>query len=78
MWKGVRIGAVVGASAGALFGLAVVLFADCAGPDCTRERIFGILAHAGIGTPIGAALGLAGASAAGLLRRRAGWGSPRR
>ncbi len=70
-WKSVRVGAAVGAAAGALFGLAVVLFGDCEGPDCVRQRIVGVLAHVALGVPVGAALGLAGGAARGRLGRLA-------
>ena len=68
IWRWVRAGALVGAAAGALFGLAVVGFADCEGPHCTRERVLGVLAHIGLGLPPGALLGLGAA----LLRRGLG------
>jgi hypothetical protein len=60
-----KIGLIVGAGAGTLFGLAVVCFADCEGPHCTKERIVGVLAHAGLGGAGGLALGLVG----GTVRR---------
>jgi len=52
-------GLTIGVALGGLFGLAVVSFADCAGPDCTHQRLVGVLAHA-------AGVGVAGATA-GLL-----------
>ena len=42
---------------GAAFGLAVVLFADCAGPTCARERVLGVAMHAAIGAGVGLVLG---------------------
>jgi ABC-type Fe3+-siderophore transport system permease subunit len=42
---------------GAAFGLAVVLFADCAGPTCARERVLGVAMHAAIGLGLGLVLG---------------------
>ena len=32
-------GLTIGVALGGLFGLAVVSFADCAGPDCTYQRM---------------------------------------
>jgi len=66
----IRAGAICGAIFGTLFGLAVVLFADCSGPDCTKERVLGVLMHAGIGLGAGAVLGLVlGLAWKGLSRR---------
>jgi hypothetical protein len=53
----VRRGAIVGAVAGAAFGLFVVNFADCAGSDCATQRVFGVVAFTGAGAAIGAAMG---------------------
>ena len=50
---------------GAAFGLAVVLFADCAGPTCARERVLGVAMHAAIGAAFGVVLG----GAIALLQR---------
>jgi hypothetical protein len=52
-------GLTIGVALGGLFGLAVVSFADCAGPDCTYQRVVGVFAHA-------VGVGVAGATA-GLL-----------
>lgn len=52
-------GMTIGIVLGGLFGLAVVSFADCAGPDCMYQRVVGVLGHA-------AGAGVAGATA-GLL-----------
>lgn len=68
MRRWVKIGLIVGASAGALFALAVIAFADCEGPHCTKERIVGLVAHAGLGGLGGSLLGLA----AGAMRRAIG------
>ena len=59
------IGAASGAVLGALFALAVISFADCAGPNCASERVTGILGHAAAG----AAAGLLLASLVGLAGR---------
>jgi hypothetical protein len=53
VWRG----AIVGAVAGAAFGLFVVNFADCAGSDCATQRVFGVVAFTGAGAAIGAAMG---------------------
>jgi hypothetical protein len=43
-------GLTIGVVLGGLFGLAVVSFADCAGPDCLYQRMVGVSAHAvGVG-----------------------------
>ena len=39
-------GLTIGMALGGLFGLAVVSFADCAGPDCTYQRVVGVVGHA--------------------------------
>jgi hypothetical protein len=49
----------IGFALGALFGLAVVLFADCAHPGCSYERVIGVAGHAAGGGAIGALAGLA-------------------
>lgn len=49
-------GLTIGLLLGGLFGVAVVSFADCAGSDCTYQRVVGVLAHA-------AGVGVAGAIA---------------
>jgi hypothetical protein len=51
------VGALCGAAVGAAFALAVISMADCAGADCTWERINGLLGHAVLGSAIGACLG---------------------
>jgi hypothetical protein len=48
----------MGGALGTLFGLAVVSFADCAGPNCGYDRIIGVLGHAAGGAGGGVALGL--------------------
>ena len=48
----------MGASLGLLFALAVVSFADCAGPHCAGERAVGLLGHAAGGAVLGAAAGV--------------------
>jgi hypothetical protein len=55
---------------GAAFGLAVVLFADCAGPTCARERVMGVALHAAIGAGIGLVLGGGIALLQHLIRSR--------
>lgn len=52
-----RRATLVGTLLGSAFGLAVVLFADCAGSSCARERVLGVLLHAAIGAGLGLALG---------------------
>jgi hypothetical protein len=52
------IGVWIGGASATLFALAVVSFADCSGPDCARERVLGVLAHAVGGASGGALLGL--------------------
>ena len=64
------IGAIVGSIAGALFGLAVVSFADCAGSNCSAERVVGVAGHAAGGAASGLLLGLLLAGIARLFRRR--------
>ena len=58
-------GMTIGIVLGGLFGLAVISFADCAGPDCMYQRVVGVLGHA-------AGAGVAGATASllahGLVR----------
>jgi hypothetical protein len=54
------IGLTIGIALGGLFGLAVVSFADCAGPDCMHQRMLGVVAHA-------AGAGVAGATASLLV-----------
>jgi hypothetical protein len=51
-------GLTIGSALGGLFGLAVVSFADCAGPDCTYQRIVGVVAHTAGGGVAGATSGL--------------------
>jgi hypothetical protein len=55
--KAAGLGAGVGGALGASFGLAVVSFADCAGPNCAYERIIGVLGHTAGGAGAGGALG---------------------
>lgn len=62
------IGAGSGAAVGALFALAVISLADCAGPNCAYERVIGVGGHAAGGAILGALLGLAVAGAARLLK----------
>lgn len=46
----VGLAGLIGVTLGGLFGLAVVSFADCAGTDCTYQRVVGVTAHAaGVG-----------------------------
>ena len=47
------VGAVGGALLGTLFALAIVGFADCAGPNCASERGIGVLGHAAAGAAAG-------------------------
>jgi hypothetical protein len=54
-------GLTIGVALGGLFGLAVVSFADCAGPDCTYQRVVGVFAHA-------VGVGVASATASLLVR----------
>lgn len=61
----VLAGTVAGGLIGLLFALAVISFADCAGPGCTGERITGVLGHVLGGAVLGAAFG---AVAYGLWR----------
>lgn len=68
--RAARLGAGVGGALGALFGLAVVSFADCAGLNCTEERVIGVLAHAAAGAGVGVALGLILLAMSRLLVRR--------
>jgi hypothetical protein len=58
-------GLAIGLALGGLFGLAVVSFADCAGPDCTYQRVVGVLAHA---AGVGVAGAIAGLLVEGLVR----------
>ena len=51
------IGALLGGLLGTAFALAVVSFADCAGPACGRERVLGVLLHAALGSGAGTLLG---------------------
>lgn len=51
------VGAGIGAVAGAAFGLAVVSFADCGGPDCSGERVLGVASLTLGGAAIGALVG---------------------
>ena len=51
------VGAIGGALLGTLFALAVVSFADCAGPNCGSERVIGVLGHAAAGAAMGLLLG---------------------
>ena len=52
------MGLTIGIALGGLFGLAVVSFADCTGPDCTRQRVFGVVVHAAGAGVLGAAASL--------------------
>ena len=61
------IGAVAGAALGTLFAIAVVSFADCAGPSCSSERVVGIIGHALGGGLVGALAGVLIAAVARLL-----------
>ena len=62
-------GLAIGAALGGLFGLAVVSFADCAGPDCTYQRVVGVFGHAaGVGAA-GALAGLLGQTLVRVLQR---------
>jgi hypothetical protein len=56
--KAAGLGAGICGALGASFGLAVVSFADCAGPTCAYERIVGVLVHTAGGAGAGVALGL--------------------
>ena len=53
-------GLTTGTALGGLFGLAVVSFADCAGPDCTYQRIVGVVGHAAGGGVAGGTASLLG------------------
>jgi hypothetical protein len=53
----VRRGALIGAVAGAAFGLWVVNFADCDGSGCASQRVVGMVAFTGVGAAIGGAMG---------------------
>ena len=67
--RGILAGLTIGVVLGGLFGLAVVSFADCIGPGCMYQRVFGVVAHAaGVGV-IGAAGGLLVQTLVGLLQR---------
>ena len=57
------MGGVLGAS----FGVAVVSFADCAGPNCAYERIVGVLGHAASGAAGGVALAFLLRATSGVL-----------
>lgn len=62
-------GLTIGAVLGGLFGLAVVSFADCAGPHCTYQRVVGVITHAaGVGV-LGATAGLLVHSLVRLVQR---------
>ena len=52
------IGALLGGLLGTAFALAVVSFADCAGPACGRERVLGVLLYAALGSGAGTLLGV--------------------
>ena len=68
-------GLAIGLVLGGLFGLAVVSFADCAGPDCTYQRVVGVLAHA---AGVGVAGALAGLLAHAVVRsHQRFWNRPR-
>ena len=54
------VGLTIGVAFGGVFGLAVVSFADCPRPDCSYQRIFGVVAHA-------AGAGVAGVAASLLV-----------
>lgn len=56
--KATGLGAGVGGTLGALFGLAVVSFADCAGPNCAYEQLIGVLGHAVGGAGAGSVIAL--------------------
>ena len=58
MMRHIRIGAVAGGTVGIAFALAIVSFADCAGPGCGRERVLGVALHAVLGILAGAVVGL--------------------
>lgn len=68
--RGLRIGAWIGGAAGTLFAIAVVLFADCSGPDCLRERITGVLLHALAGAISGSILGFVGGALWNVFSRK--------
>lgn len=68
--KFTKVVAGVGAAAGALFGFAVVMFADCARPDCTYERVLGVAGHGAAGAGVGGIAGLVVDGARKLLVRR--------
>lgn len=51
------VGGAIGGALGAAFGLAVVSFADCTGPECTEERVVGVVGHALAGVAVGAVIG---------------------
>ena len=55
--RALLLGAAIGAAAGALFALAVVSLADCAGPRCGYERVVGVLGHAAAGGAAGLLVG---------------------
>ena len=58
MRRSATTGACAGALLGTLFALAVISFADCAGPACGRERVIGVAGHALAGGGAGAVLGV--------------------
>ena len=62
-------GTVVGALAGLLFSLAVVSFADCAGPDCAGERAVGVIGHVLGGALLGEAVWAVACGVRRLARR---------
>jgi hypothetical protein len=62
-------GLTIGIALGGLFGLAVVSFADCAGPDCTYQRVVGVVAHAAGAGVVGATAGLLVLTLVRLLQR---------
>jgi hypothetical protein len=71
MARSLELGALIGAALGFLFALAVVSFADCAGPHCAGERVVGLAGHAAGGAVIGAACGALAWGLWRLVRRGA-------
>jgi hypothetical protein len=69
IYREVLIGAAVLGSMAALFAVAVVSFADCAGDHCARERVIGVAGHALGGMVLGALIGGGVAVLRRLLRR---------
>jgi hypothetical protein len=65
------VGAFAGALAGLLFALAVISFADCAGPNCTEERVVGVIGHVLGGALIGEAVWVVAYGLWRLVRRAA-------